>query len=67
MTIKRVIDFARELPNITRHIEECDFVAFDTEFSGLGRQTIGAFDTPAQAYHKTIKVRKFVQMFYCAT
>ena len=54
----RVADFDELLPAIRRSIAECDLIAFDTEFSGLGRRSnqLDYYDTPSVAYAKIREV-----------
>ncbi len=46
-------NFQTELPKIKRAIDECDFLAFDTELTGLSsgkHAKINALDTIEQRY-----------------
>lgn len=59
-------NFIQLLPEISDTIRNCDFIAFDTEFSGLHREKCNFFfDTPEERFAKAVETGRdfFVMQF----
>ncbi|XP_055528677.1 poly(A)-specific ribonuclease PARN-like isoform X2 [Wyeomyia smithii] len=63
-------NFKEQLPSIRKTIQEANFFAFDSEFTGLTTdRNIFSFDTPEEVYQKTIENSSnftIIQLGLCA-
>lgn len=59
-------NFLKLLPEITQAIEQCDFIGFDTELSGLLRERcVNRFDLPCERFGKAVESSRgyFIMQF----